>query len=301
MNSLFDMKPEKRKDEILKLKSYMLNPGYFSILLLGERGTGKSFWIDEIVKKNKNIGEVLNINAFLAEDKKEYWAEQLKKSDNGILVIDEVEKLTKINQELLFQAMQTTNGKYGFEKKEYRIRIIFTSIFDITTLKNSEKYLSHKFFDRIGQFILQLPSFQSVSSNIEADFAATWEKLTFTTKKKIPKNKIIEWLNLNADRKLKGNFRDLDKICINWHNYRLLGYKEDDIYELIINDFSKYLKYPEHKTETHDEFHFSNEMTHDEIMKGFKQQYKKWAKREYVNLKIAGKKLGISHRTMERW
>jgi DNA-binding NtrC family response regulator len=298
MSNLLNIQPEKRKLIILKLKSFMSNPGSFPILLLGERGTGKSFWIKNLKNKNQPI---VFLNAFLTEETEVFWANQYKKANNGFLVINEIERLSSKSQELLFQSMITENGKYGFSEKTYNIRLIFTSVFDISTLNKTEEYISHKFFDRISQLVVKFQSFKEFSVNIEKDFIATWEKFNFAEKKTIPKGSIINWLKENADRKLSGNFRDLDKLCINWHNYRLMNYKEDEIFKLIIDDFLQYLKYPEHKTELHNEFIFSKEYRHDEIMKLFKQKYKIWAKREFGTLKKAGDFLGISHRTMERW
>ncbi len=301
MDTIFKKEPKKRQERIRKLKFYMENPGYFPILLLGERGVGKTFWIENLIEEKQLQGAFMFINAFLAEETEEYWDKLFKKTNNGCLIIEEAERLSKKNQELLFQSMMTNNGKYGFKDKKYLIRLIFTTSYDISALKNTEEYLSHKFFDRISQLVVRFLSFKDFSANIKQDFIYTWEKFKFEDKHKIPQGDIIKWLELNADTKLQGNFRDLDKICINWHNYRLMGYKEDDIYKQVIDNFQQYLKYPKHKTEQHNEFIFSNDLKHDDIMKAFRQQYKKWAKQEFGTLKVAGEKLGISHRTMERW
>ena len=300
MDNLLNIQPDKRKQIILKLKSFMSNPGYFPILLLGDRGTGKSFWIKNLIKKNQPI---VFLNAFLSEETEVFWTNQYKKANNGFLIINEIERLSPKNQELLFQSMITENGKYGFSEKTYNVRLIFTSVFDISSLNKTEEYLSHKFFDRISQLVVKFQSFKEYSINIENDFIETWKKFNFATKKTIPKGSIINWLKENADRKLFGNFRDLDKLCINWHTYRLINsdYSDENIFKLIIDDFLQYLKYPEHKTDMHNEFNFSKEYKHDDIMKSFKHKYKIWAKREFGTLKKAGEYLGISHRTMERW
>lgn len=84
MKFLLEKQPKSRKENILKLKSFMNNPGRFSILLLGERGTGKSFWINQI---NKDTQSIKYLNASLIEETIEYWKKQLSKADKGILVI----------------------------------------------------------------------------------------------------------------------------------------------------------------------------------------------------------------------
>src|SRR6056297_4081331 len=47
---------KERKQAIYQVRSYLKNPGRFSIFLMGERGTGKSYWVKQIseeMKKNK--------------------------------------------------------------------------------------------------------------------------------------------------------------------------------------------------------------------------------------------------------
>jgi len=100
-----------RSDAIRKLMSYLINPGRFSILVLGLRGTGKSHWIKEIQKNVDNIDcftKTKTINSALTENFKiEQWERLFEEIYNGVLVIDDVEKLTVNSQKRLFEGIST--------------------------------------------------------------------------------------------------------------------------------------------------------------------------------------------------
>lgn len=298
MNIFKKKQPKERIKSIERLESFLNNTGRFSILVLGHRGTGKKFWIYK-----KYMGKLVlhRVNAAVVETSKTYWESQFKKANHGILIVDDVDQLSKANQEILFDGLATTSGdgKYGYESKEYEIRVVFTSIKDIALLRDTEQYLSHKFFDRIAQLVVKFPSFKDSSSNIKKDLQATWDKFKFNTVYPIL---LEEWLEKqNYEKVLHGNFRDLDKLCINWNNYQLMEIEESKILDYIINDFNDYYHFPEPKYEGVFDFTFSKDISYHETLHAFKVKYKKWAKKEYGTLKAASEALNVSRRTMEGW
>ena len=302
---------EKRKAELKKLKAMMNYPGRFPILLIGDTGVGKTHWI---IKLNKKVKEFKNkikfINSGLHLSKKEYWKDKLKKANKSFLVIEDIERLDKISQELLFDALSTTNGKYGFEKKNIETRIIFTSTFSIDKLRDDRRYLSAKFFDRISQFVVVLPNFEKTQTNIYTDFIATWEKFFKEVpefKNSYPKSKeFITWLEGEAYR-LHGNFRDLDKIVINWNLHQIsYGKKHKDNELKILNkikkDFKELLHNPSRKIYDDNTFVFREDTDYGNLLNDFKAKLKKWALEYNNNDKHkAARMLKISYRTMERW
>ncbi len=60
-SDLLKNQPKSRKLIVEKLDNYLQNPGGFSILLLGKRGTGKSFWLERIQKKNIKVSNSKDI------------------------------------------------------------------------------------------------------------------------------------------------------------------------------------------------------------------------------------------------
>jgi len=288
--------PKKRKDKIDLLTSYLDNPGRFSILILGNRGTGKKFWIKEKYKELEDFN-IIQINAALTESSNEFWTKQFALAHKGILIIEDTELLTKETQAVLFDGLGTHNGKYGFESKEFEVNIIFTSSKTISALRNTERYLSDKFFDRIAQLIVAFPNFQQCANKITQDFKNTWNKFKFKT---TYPDLLIPWLNENA-HKLHGNFRDLDKLCIIWNNFQLLGKTEEEILKEIKANFLSTHGFPEVKKESVHQLHFSRDITYQDLVDDFKRQLKVWVKAEFSSLRDAGESLGVSHRTIERW
>lgn len=298
----YSEQPDYRKEPIEELIFFLKNPGRFSILVLGARGTGKTHWINKIAEQYKSedcLSKVVSINGLIAKDKmEEYWEEKLKEADNGLLVINEVEDLSKQAQSILFEMLSTSDGKYGFKEKKYQCRLVFTSTYDIKTLRDTEEHLLHYFFDRISQLVTIFPSFMDKDGNIWKDFLATWNKMNFP-KNDIPKD-LKTWIEINS-MKFHGNFRDLDKLAINWRNYQLKGVKETDIQSKVTEDFHAIYHFPEHKSELSDAFYIDNSLNWDDNLKKFRRQYKQWIISQYGTLRKGEKKAGISYRTMERW
>lgn len=296
---------KKRKAAIIKLNSYLTNPGRFSILILGFRGTGKAHWLKEIQniykEDNKILDHIVSISAFNTNKYNEQdWTNLFNDSDNGLLVISDIEDLNKESQGLLFNGISTGDGgMFGFKEKEFNIRIAFTSTKDITTLRDNETYLTHKFFDRICQFAVKMPTFDEANYFIWEDFKKSWDKMSFESHNEYPEGLKI-WLN-KLESPLYGNFRDLDKLAINWHNYRLLNKKEDKILKLVRDDFFNYYHFPEHKTDINNEFEISKSTGWDGNLKNFRLFYKNYIKTKHGSLRKGEIESKMSYRTMEGW
>ena len=217
-------------------------------------------------------------------------------------MIDEVEELSKQTQAILFEFLSTSNGKYGWKEKKHQCRIVFVSSFEIKTLRDNEEYLLHKFFDRISQLVVAFPSYAEKNISIWEDFVTTWKKMDFP-QDKLPKDELEGWLQEHS-HKFHGNFRDLDKLAINWCNYQLCGLKEKDILGRVSKDFFSLYHFPEHKSENKNAFYIKENMDfYNEIQPMFLKFIKSFAKSKYGKLSKApdGKPLGVPYRTMERW
>jgi hypothetical protein len=304
--SFYDKQPDFRKDILNNLFSVLTNPGRFSILLLGARGTGKSHWLNEFSKhcgKLDCLSGIVTVNGWVAQNSdKKYWEEKFNEADNKLLVIDEVEELSRPTQAILFEFLSTLNGKYGWKDKKFTCRVVFTSTCDIKTLRDDENRLLHKFFDRISQLVIRFPSYSEMNSSSWEDFIATWKKMNYP-EKKMPKGQIKEWIN-STSHKFYGNFRDLDKLAINWRNHQLKGVEETEILGKVSEDFFSLYHFPEHKSENENAFFIYENMDFfRDIQPQFRKFVKDFAKRKYGKLSKApnGKPLGVSYRTMEGW
>lgn len=308
ITSLIKNENRQRKQAITKLNSYLTNPGRFSILVLGFRGTGKAHWLTEVQKRHKesnlNLDSICFINALKANTFTEKgWIKTFKETNKGLLVISDIEELSKESQAILFEGISTgEGGEFGFKEKVYDIRIAFTSTKNISILRDSETYLTHKFFDRICQFAVKLPSYTRGDNKIWPDFKKTWKKMSFQKHNKIPGHELKDWIE-NSNIILHGNFRDLDKIAINWHNYRLQdNIEEKNILDLVEKDFNEFYRFPEHNHDLIRAFEISEDLPWNDNLDNFKEAYTRFIKdTNNGSLKQGAKKAGISYRTMERW
>ena len=305
LSTLLKSEPKEREASIRKLEGFLINPGRFSVLVLGMRGTGKTHWLEAIQKchiKEKHLTGIVVVSAGLAKNSnQDYWNGKFSEADKKLLVIEDVDKLSKESQEILFDGLSTGEGaRFGFAEKKFEFRIAFTSTFDIKTLRDTEEYLSHKFFDRISQFVAKLPSYSDAKHSIWKDFQISWKKMKFKDKKEMPNFELKTWLEEHS-HELHGHFRDLDKIAINWHNYRITEIKEDEILSLVTSDFRELFHFPEHKSELSSSFNIDASLDFEGNMRKFRRQFKEWVKVEFGSLRKGEKKVGVSYRTMERW
>jgi len=277
--------------EIVTLQAYLQNPGGFSVLVLGERGIGKTSAIDKIVKDLEKDVVTANCASFandtIAESQlfgyvKGAYTGADKDNDgffqaaNGkFLFLDEIHNLSPVVQQKLMTALQTVGaedepnrGKYkinklGSTKLEFvKLKPIFASNKEISELK---KLLLPDFYDRIAQLIVEFPSLAESKADLFEEFKSVWAKMKFEKYNPTPGNKKFQlWLKTI---RLSGNFRDLQKIAINWHQERIITYgneepkeylkiQEDIIFEKVKSNFLKYHQSPSSTSISFNGFNF---------------------------------------------
>ena len=294
-----------RNESVDLLRAYLSNPGRFSILILGKPGTGKSHWVREIqaqicdtVDCAKSLREV-SLRTLDAD--KATWINIFKQADGGILVLKELEHV-KSHDVLLFEALSTSDGSFGFcQAERFKIRIVFTTSYGIDSLRKTEELISHRLFDRIAQLVVAFPSMRENNRGIWEDFQATWKKMAFKEQEEFPGESLQTWLEKEHKDFLHGNFRDLDKIAILWHQFRLMGVEENDILEKVKAQLFTYSAYPEQHTDLGDAFYFQEGQTKKELETGFRASLKRWAIKTYGTARKAEKRLEMGSRTLDRW
>ena len=290
-----------------KLKKFIENPGFFSILILGENGTGKNYIINSVLAEiqTKTTG------SYYPYEIGENETDIAKIFENEYIVIKNIEELKNNQQYILTNALSTRDGTIGLKKNRGYKRIIFTSSFDITHLRDSREHLIDRFWDRISQLVIKVPSFKDFSQEIRNDFKVVWEKMDFKEYPKLPEDgEFLSWLRENC-KTFSGNFRDLDKIAILWHQYRIINYAgatqnfksdiEARIFGQVRQDFEAFTHYPFQKTDTSNVFEFEKGKTWEQIERNFQSKFKSWAKNEYRTIKEATKELNMPLRKMDKW
>jgi len=229
--------PKSKKRLIANLKmEYYIKSG-FIILILGERGTGKSAITEEHKDKKQNFVSV-NCASFDDDSKAESalfgyvkgaftGANKdaiglFQKANNGILFLDEIHHLSKRVQGKLMKAIQTDENNFFHIRKMGSIReekikctTIFASNRSVDELR--DKWLYEDFFDRISQNVIEMPSLRETLKDREQDWKSVWERMKFEPQQAPQNTKFLKWLK-KLD--LHGNFRDLEKIAIYCHNYQ---------------------------------------------------------------------------------
>lgn len=298
-----------RVKEIEKLRFFLNNPGYFSILVLGENGTGKEYIINKLLSESFKD---LDFGVFNAFELGETESEIGEIFSNEIILIKNIEELSEIQQNILFKYLSTdSTGKVGVGKNKGYKRVIFTSAFDVAELRDNKSNLNSRFWDRISQLVVKLPSFKDFSSNIRKDFSSVWEKMHFENFNKLPEDGEFNfWLTENCGM-FAGNFRDLDKIAILWHQYRIIEYGDSKqtfksdvearIFRKVRSDFEKFTHFPTQKSDTTNIYEFEKGKTWEQIERNFKSKFKQWAKSEYGTIKNATEEMNMPFRKMDKW
>ena len=251
--------------EIELLEHYLKNPGRFSVLILGERGIGKTKWVKQIAEEKLEIEPVTANCASFSDDtmaESELFGHTkgaftgaigekqglFKEADNGILFLDEVHTLSPRVQEKVMTALQTQSsgknqGKFcirrlGDNKTTYvAVRPVFASNLKLSELK---KKILPDLYDRISQLVVEIPSIHESGLDIQKEFRNVWEAMHFKQLNDVPQSPTFsKWIKRIP---LEGNYRTLQSIAINWHQGRLMFGKdnEHEVFGFVKKHFENY-------------------------------------------------------------
>lgn len=251
--------------EVELLEHYLKNPGRFSVLILGERGTGKTKWVKEIADEKLNTKVVVANCASFSDDtmaESELFGHKhgsftgaikdkdglFKEAANAILFLDEVHNLSPRVQEKVMTALQTESsgknkGKFcirrlGDNEATYVfVRPVFASNLLLHELR---KKILPDLYDRISQLTVEIPSIHNSGLDLQKEFRKVWNDMQFKQHPDVPNSlAFIKWLKRIP---LEGNYRTLQSIAINWHQGRLIfgDLKEDQVFDFVKNQFDKF-------------------------------------------------------------
>lgn len=203
-----------------------------AILLVGERGIGKSRLVEEF-RSNAPTFAAANCASFDTDSKAEAELFGYEKgaftgataqteglfhqARGGILFLDEVHQLSRLVQGKLMKALQTDMDnnfkirRMGAKKEEViSCTVIFATNRNIEQLRNED--LLPDFYDRISQLIIELPPLRLTPDDRIEDWKSVWKQMLFDKSQPVPlEEPLIEWLRTLS---LEGNYRDLQKIAI---------------------------------------------------------------------------------------
>lgn len=300
----------------------------FSILLRGERGTGKSRIAMEARKDNDKFITV-NCASFpddiMAESElfgylpgtftgglKDGKSGKFIDANDGILFLDEIHHLSKAVQAKLMTAIQTKKGgtmdiwKLGSKvPTPVKCRLIFATN---KSIKELREFLLPDFYDRIVQHVIDIPSLSQTSKDREKDWENSWKHLFSEVKPHMPivpkEPELLKWI---SELSLPGNWRDLEKIAMYYNAFnqfdevtkKLLN--ETNAFQYAKNEFEKYHSLDVGSKNDDTIFKFSFEKNAVEIEADFKFFLQEWAVNKFGSRKEAASRLGVTEKAFNDW
>lgn len=301
-------KSERRKQFMERLRRYGKVPGA-PLLLLGERGTGKTRAVETIVGslRSRKV-EVIACGALdsaLAEShifghvKGAFTGAvsnrdgAIKKAKGKILFLDEVQDLPKTVQRKLVRVLQDEKQRYspvGSDKEdEGKFDLVCASN---RTLGELQQLLDPDLFDRLAHLIVSTPPLRECREDIEGDWQKTWNELRRdkSISEEAPWNPGLRH-TLEEDR-LSGNFRDLQRLallCMAWD----VGNKGAQELEQAIADW-KVSRTPDEQKQA-GEFY---DGTREERTRCFQRDLAEWAHKRFGTMREAARVLACNERTL---
>ncbi len=281
------------------------NNNTVSILLTGPSGSGKTHTIEAVLEA-KHIKRQY-IAAIFAPVTVEGWQSlmgELLRDQIRVLVIDHIEDMPMLAQSAMFHTFSNTYGDLSsFPDSSYRVRAIFTSVKTVAELRSNADIIMPHVYDRISQLIIRFYPLTSVE-NVWGRFKEVWSAMKFSDNNSLPKEGSLRtWISSNID-KMNGNYRDLEKLAIRWHNRRLLGFDEDRILAHINREYQE-IGFGAEPEQDGAIFHIpqpnGTTVNWTTIEADFRRYLREWAVKEFGSSAEAAGRLGVSNRTLDRW
>ena len=284
------------------------------LLVLGERGLGKTRWIENSLSTLKGCSKVITVpcgslGSNFAEStifghKKGAFTGALekrdglvKKAEKQILFFDEVQDLPATVQRMLVRLLQEKKYRpLGMDREEDAdVNVVCASHLGIQSLR---KRLDADLFDRLSMLMVNIPPLRDCREDLKHDWNKVWEELR--TDKEIP----IEapWSETLAKvltkRPLWGNFRDIQSLV-----YRVIafeGWKSDADLNQAINDWEQVTSIDQGSFDLSG-YHETMKGTFQERSQQFKVSLVDWSIKKIGSVKGAAKYLDTSAKTLHEY
>lgn len=202
------------------------------LLVLGERGTGKTRLVETIVANIKRRRNVVTVpcgalDSTLAESElfghvkgAFTGAESVRKgllgnADGGILFLDEVQDLPMGVQRKLIRFLQDRHRRYrqvgGDKELSVDVEVVCASNVPIAELAQR---LAPDLFDRLSHLIVTVPPLRDCREDLADDWARVWRELRVTTAvpSDPPQHRLLA--EALASHPFSGNLRDLQRLAV---------------------------------------------------------------------------------------
>lgn len=219
-----------RREAFERLARYARVPAA-PLLILGERGTGKTRLVETVVAALKDCSHVVTVacgglDSSLAEsllfghrrgaftgaatDRKGLLAE----ADGGILFLDEVQDLPKHAQRNLVRVFQDRRRRYrpvgSDEEASVSVELVCASNLALPEL---QERLDQDLFDRLSHLIVTVPPLRDCRDDLHDDWGRVWKELR--ERDGLPEVAPVSHALTETLRRhpLHGNLRDLQRLA----------------------------------------------------------------------------------------
>lgn len=231
--ALYDAQPMSaaRRESFDRLHRYAAVVGS-PLLLLGERGTGKTRLVETFIAKLKRRQKVVTVpcggldstlaesalfghikGAFTgaADDRDGY----LREADGGILFLDEVQDLPRSAQRKLIRTLQDRHRRFRplGSDREFRadFELVCASNLSLFALRAQ---LDADFFDRISHLLVAIPPLRECREDVESDWQAVWRELRCDPQQPEQAPWSEAFAGILRQHPLAGNMRDLQRLAL---------------------------------------------------------------------------------------
>ena len=282
------------------------------LLLLGEKGTGKTRFVETIIRELKqqkivtvacagtneeNLRRLLWGYKNLCSDEHSESTGLLQLSDKQVLFLDDVESLPKNIQAELAAVFRSTNSRhrllYSIEEQEVDINLVCTSGKSLSELT---KVLDQDFLEFIATFVAVIPPLRDCREDIQNDWHLVWKELR---PENLPEDPPIT-ANLTdflASEHFSGNFYDLKKIA----HLIMARWTANDLATTVSMSLSDYSNFKQIVAYDHAKIKpIDADLTREEQLKIFKKKLALKGKERYKTWHKAAEMLECDEKTLRQ-
>ena len=315
--ALYDLDPKSkaRQDALQTLKQFS-SVSKAPLLVLGERGTGKTRLIETVVGKVKHkqvvtlacggldsqvvdsmlFGHVKG--AFTGAEKDRNGL--LKEANGKVLFLDEIQDLPTSVQRKLVRVLQDNHHSFrpvGSDTEE-------TSDFELVCASNKSleqlaTILDADFFDRVSMLTVKIPPLRECRQDILSDWKRIWHEVNISSKLPNDAPESEELIQFFLSAHLPGNLRDLKKLA--FMTCAFLSEQPPKI--ALANSLASLVEQVTSEECAAKAFRFGDlsRTTKDEITKEFNGELAKSAKKQFGTWVKAGEALKVDPKTLQKY
>jgi len=207
------------------------------LLVLGERGTGKTRLVEQFVAPLKGKKKIVTVpcgglesalaeSALFGHRKGAFTGAVtdrpgfLAAADGGILFLDEVQDLPKTAQRMLVRVFQDRLHRYrpvgSDEEQRVDVELVCASNLSLAALRDR---LDADLFDRLSHLAVTLPPLRECREDVREDWARVWQELRQQASLPIDAPWSSALASTLQHHDLPGNLRDLQRLamlCMAW-------------------------------------------------------------------------------------